>query len=319
MSRQQHRDLMITEIPTADEFRAAGLNQLYLAWHMAMQVGHDHEEAEELAYHLDEQEALAAATEYWTKSQPVLANAFGLVQQAMEMALKGRISAISPFLLIARDPKDWPSKVDSHPVPFSEFRTIDAADLVKVHNTFAATPLDSAFRAFWDNVRRDRNKLMHSVSAKTFEPADLIRSILTAAEALFSDLRWPQVLLNMEANGALAAYGISGDYDYNNVMAQVDIAIRTLTPAEIKRFLGYDKKKRGYICPECWHNANHDAQDDWPALAQLHSKSPSETRLHCIVCNETVEVVRADCKQSNCKGNVLHEGTCLTCLSSIDC
>lgn len=310
---------MITEIPTSAEFHAAGLNQLYLAWHMAMQVTRDHEEAEEHALHLNEQEALEAATEYWTKSQPVLANAFGLIQQAMEMALKGRIAAISPFLLIARDPKDWPGKVDTQPVPFSEFRTLDAADLLKVHNTFALTPLDSEFRAFWDEVRRDRNKLMHSVSAKTFEPADLIRSILTAAEVLFSEVRWPQVLLNMEAEGALAAYGFTGDDDYNNVMAQIDLAVRTLKPAEVKRFLGYDKKRRGYVCPECWHNANRDWQEDWPALAQLHSKSPSETRLHCILCNETVKVVRADCDEANCKGNVVHDGTCLTCLSSQGC
>jgi hypothetical protein len=309
---------MITEIPTSDEFYAAGLNQLYLAWHVAMQVTRDHEEAEEHADHFDEQEAKHAAAEYWTKSQPVLANAFGLIQQAMEMALKGRIAAISPFLLIARDPKDWPSKVDTHAVPFSEFRTLDAADLVKVHNTFAATPLDSEFRAFWDNVRRDRNKLMHSVSAKTFEPADLIRSILTAAEALFSKVRWPQVLLNMEAEGALAAYGFTGDDDYNNVMAQIDLAVRSLTPAEVKRFFGYDKKRRGYVCPKCWRNANRDWQEDWPALAQLRSKSPSETRLHCILCNETVEAVRVDCIEDNCKGNVVHDGTCLTCLSSQD-
>jgi hypothetical protein len=310
---------MISEIPTSAEFHAAGLNQLYLAWHIAMQVARDHEEVEELHDHLDKNEAAAAATEYWTKSQPALANAFGLVQQAMEMALKGRIAAISPFLLIARDPKDWPGHVETRPIPFSEFRTLDAADLVKVHNTFAAAPLNNDFRTFWENVRRDRNKLMHSVPAKTFEPADLIRSILTAAEALFSDKRWPQVLLDMERDGAFAAYGLSGDYDYNHVMGQIDIAIRNLTPAEIKRFLGFDKGRRAYICPACLDRANRDWQEEWPALAQLRSRSSGETRLYCVVCNETAEVVRINCVGPECKGNVIHEMTCLTCLSSQDC
>jgi hypothetical protein len=68
---------MITEIPTASEFQEAGLNQLYLAWQIAMQAVQDYEEAQQLAYEMNEDEAAAAAAAYWSKSQPVLANAFG--------------------------------------------------------------------------------------------------------------------------------------------------------------------------------------------------------------------------------------------------
>jgi hypothetical protein len=75
----------------------------------------------------------SASTDYWFKAQPALANAFGLIQQAMEMALRGRIASISPFLLISRDPKDWPKTVENGAVPFSDFRTLDAADLIMVH------------------------------------------------------------------------------------------------------------------------------------------------------------------------------------------
>jgi hypothetical protein len=165
---------MITEILTASEFQAAGLNQLYLAWQIAMQVVQDYEEANRLVDDInDEADKESASTDYWAKSQPAFANAFGLIQQAMEMALKGRIASVSPFLLISRDPKDWPKGVDTDAVPFSEFRTLDAADLLKVHNVFFAVPLDEHFRTFWDNVRRDRNKIMHSVSSKSFDPATL--------------------------------------------------------------------------------------------------------------------------------------------------
>ena len=34
---------MITEIPTASEFKASGLNQLYLAWQIAIEAVQDHE------------------------------------------------------------------------------------------------------------------------------------------------------------------------------------------------------------------------------------------------------------------------------------
>lgn len=306
---------MITDIPTAADFHMAGLNQLYLAWQIAMRVTHDQQEVEEQAFHLDDEEATAAAAEYWAKSQPVLANAFSLVQQGMEMALKGRIAAISPYLLIARDPKDWPSGVEARQIPFSEFRTLDAADLVRVHNTFSPMPLDDNFRAFWDGVRRDRNKLMHSVPTKTFEPVDLIRSILSAAITLYSEMAWPQWLFQLEAEGAIAAYGLSSDFDYNTVMGQVDVAVQALAPAETKRFFSFDKRQRAYVCPSCWGHANRDWQEDWPTLAQLRSKSPDEGKLHCVVCDQTTMVTRLECVNYRCKGNVIHDAMCLTCLA----
>lgn len=186
---------MITEIPSASEFQAAGINQLYLAWQIAVKAVEDLEEAEALAEDLEDHERLKASAEYWAKSQPALANAFGLVQQAMEMALKGRIATVSPFLLITHDPKDWPKGADTRAIPFSDFRTIDAADLFKVHNAVVEVPLNNEFYTFWNNVRRDRNRIMHSVRPKSFDSATLVRSILTATEKLFDDKRWPQRLL----------------------------------------------------------------------------------------------------------------------------
>jgi hypothetical protein len=307
---------MITEIPTASEFQAAGLNQLYLAWQIAMQAMQDYEAVQDYVA-LDEADQESASTEYWTKSQPALANAFGLVQQAMEMALKGRIASVSPFLLISRDPKDWPKGDDTGAVPFSEFRTLDAADLVKVHNTVSAVPLDKHFRAFWDEVRRDRNTIMHSVSPKSFDPTTLVRTLMTAAHALFADVRWPQRLLDMEAEGKYAAYGLD-DSTQNIVMRQVDIAVRHLTPAENRRFFGYDVKRHSYICPNCYYRANRDAEDSWPALAQFPSKSAGERALHCVVCDETVEVERIACTNPDCQGDVIYDGICFTCVSSQD-
>jgi hypothetical protein len=305
---------MIKEIPTAPEFQAAGLNQLHLAWQIAMQSIQDREAVDGL---VDEADRASASTEYWAKSQPALANAFGLIQQAMEMALKGRIASISPFLLIARDPKHWPKGVETGSVSFSEFRTLDAADLFTVHNAFLQVPLDERFRTFWDSVRRDRNKIMHSVLPKSFDPATLVRTILNAAQALFADVRWPQRLLDMESEGKYAAYGL-GDGTHTGVMRQIEIAVRHLTPAENSQFFGYDVNRRSYVCPSCHDRADRDWHDSWPALAQFPSKSAGERALHCIVCDETVEVERIACTNSDCQGNVIKDGMCLTCVSSQD-
>ena len=186
-----------------------------------------------------------STAEYWRRTQPALANAYSLVQQGMELALKGRIASVSPFLLIG-DPSDWPGRAASEDVSFGDLRTLDAADLVKVHNGVRADRLDETFRAFWDEVRRERNKIMHSVAPRTFDPATLVRTILTAAEALYADLRWPQRLLDMEEDGRLAAFGYIDDVQ-NSVMRQVDDAIRHLQTAEAKRFFGFDKGRRSYV------------------------------------------------------------------------
>jgi hypothetical protein len=151
---------MITEIPTPADFHSAGINQLYLAWEITIQAIGGLEDLKD--YNVEggseKEEAEESTSLFWTKSQPALANAYALVQQAMEMALKGRITETSPYLLIARDPKDWPRGVDKQDVPFSEFRTIDSADLIRLHNTFFSPPLDEQFQSFWSEVRRERNK-----------------------------------------------------------------------------------------------------------------------------------------------------------------
>lgn len=68
---------MITEIPTAEDFRRAGLNQLYLAWQIIMRTTREFEELEGFADHMDDQERAEAQSHYWTSAQPVLANAGG--------------------------------------------------------------------------------------------------------------------------------------------------------------------------------------------------------------------------------------------------
>lgn len=299
---------MITEIPTAREFHATGVNQLYPAWQIAMQAVEDFERIREYA----PDEEGDATTEYWSKSQPALANAFALIQQAMEMALKGRIAEVSPLLLIGRDPKDWPKGVEIREVPFSEFRSVDAADLIKVHNSFCSPPLSKAFQTFWEGVRRDRNQIMHSVRQRNFDPGTLVRTILTAAESLFADVRWTQRLLDMVDDGKYAAYGLNEDTQ-NVVMMQVDIAVRHLSPAEAKRFFSLIGNRRRYLCPVCYDRADRDWQEDFPFFAQLISRSAKEANLHCIVCDETSQVNRTACINPDCRGNVIFEGGCLIC------
>jgi hypothetical protein len=305
---------MITEIPTHEEFHASGVNQLYLAWQIALQALQDVDEydrwaAEEGQY--NKEDATAAASLYWSKLQPALANALGLIQQSVEMALKGRIAKISPFLLISGDPKSWPNDDK----PFSDFRTLDAIDLVKVHNTFCSPRLDDNFQKFWETVRRNRNIIMHSVSRMTFHPKELVRDILVVAEALFAEVRWPERLLGLAADNKYTTHWLDLN-SHEPVVRQVDMAWRHLTPAERKHYLGFEKGRRRYLCPVCLPKMGPDCWDDGvgpPKLAQLKSKMEREAALWCIVCNEHTIVEREKCCVSACKTNVLSSSVCLSC------
>ncbi len=300
---------MIIDIPTPADFHAAGLKQVHLAWQIAMQSVRDYAEAtyDKLADETQED----ATAEFWQRSQPLLANSYSLIQQGMELALKGRIATITPYLLIG-DPKDWPNSVAHGTASFGDFRTIDATDLVKVHNSVLARPLDDEFKAFFDQVRRDRNRIMHSAAPGTFTPRLVVRTILTAVDVLFNDIPWPRRLVQMEYEGKFASLGFADDAQ-NNVLFEIDSAIRQLTPGEAKRFFGFDKKRRAYLCPHCYYEANRDWQDDWPLLAQFKTKTPGATALYCFVCEQTTEVERTACLLDTCKGDVIDEGVCLTC------
>lgn len=293
---------MITEIPTDEEFHDAGVNLLYLAWSLAMDLIRGSEEKYTGA-ELDDD----SLEEYWQKSQTALGNAFSLIQQAMELGIKARIAAVSPFVLIAAEHGKWGD------APFSDFRTIDATDLVRVHNAITTPPLDDRFKAFFDDVRRRRNRLMHSVPKDSFDARTLVVNVLTAAESLFGDTPWPQRCLALEDESRTTLLD-GGENARNNVMGEIELVLDYLQPAETKRFFGLDKKGRLYLCPECFSAANKDFTDDFPALAQLESKAPGETSLRCAACGTVSPVERRACEAKACRGNVLNdEGMCLVC------
>ena len=101
--------------------------------------------------------------EYWASAQKPLSVALALVQQGTELLLKSRIIEVSPFLIFKGDPSLWPSGCDKQEISFSEFKTIDAQDLIRVHDTVVTSRLTEEFKNRYENLRRKRNTIMHTV------------------------------------------------------------------------------------------------------------------------------------------------------------
>jgi hypothetical protein len=166
------------------------------------------------------------------------------------MALKGRIASVSPFLLIAKDARDYPSGSDKADVMFSAFRTIDAADLLRVHNSVFSTRLEDDFRQFWDTVRRQRNKIIHSIVPEPLIKAkDILVHVLSVNDFLHEDQSWPKRrLAYSNTDGFWDAYPQMANYTYGFVLDEMATAVQHLPPSIIKTYLGFDKRARCYIC-----------------------------------------------------------------------
>lgn len=135
---------MIIEIPTSDEFQRAGLGFLNLAVDQVIEL---YDQLEQSGVEEDVRE------EYWESAQQPLATALTLVQQGAEFLLKAKIADVSPFLLIDGSPSSWPRGSDQQDTPFSDFRTIDAHDLPKAHDSVASVRLSEEFKTQFEQLR----------------------------------------------------------------------------------------------------------------------------------------------------------------------
>lgn len=304
---------MVTDIPAADDFRRTGVVYLNMAWTIAIDLClHTEEEYSALAGGCEED----LVTDFWQAAQRPLANAASLLQQATEFLLKGRIAAVSPFLLVAANPRDWPRNVDKEDVPFADFRTIDAQDLVKVHDAVSEERLPRDFAERVGSQRRTRNAVMHTVDKRvTLHADDVLIAILDVSHHLVSPLKWVESRDKyLDETPESVAY--STDFNDGRLIQEFTYVAEALTNSDAKRYLGFFKRQRKYFCAVC-ESASRD-MDLSPETAQLRPNDPTSTTVYCFVCREESAVARRPCCKTSCRGNVVsvEYDYCLICHTS---
>ena len=304
---------MITHIPTPDDFYRTGKELLAYSWDIVVTLLVALDEAE--YYGIDASEV---SEEYWSLSQRQLTTALAIMQQGIEFIIKGRICEVSPFLLISDSPSKWPSPYKLDPIEFSKFRTIDAQDLIKVHDTFSDKCFDDRFNSLFNQLREKRNTIMHSISKSlNIQFGEIIETLLYMHKALFPSESWVAVRRESLQRSPNTELG-SNDYLSNELCRELSIIINLLAPAKVTEYFKIDKNKRAYFCPECHYKANHDTHDFNHKLARLASNSSNCASLYCPVCDQEHEVSRSDCSKkyyADCLGNVISDvyDICLTC------
>jgi hypothetical protein len=302
---------MVINIPKSAEFMEASIELLNQAW----DIIDDLSSGIRRSYYRDWEEE--QVSEYWQTAQPRLRSALALVQQAAEVGLKGRIAAVSPFLLIAGDPDRWPTSTPNG-ISFAEFRTIDAVDLPKVQDLFSAVALSEAYRNHYERTRKLRNESIHGVSvSERLTDIGLFEDILVHFRNLHDGKRWTAERLAYQSTSPLAALH-SSDHAMTFTLLEIDLAVEILPPRVLKQEFGFDKKEgRNYICPDCFNEAGtrDEFANGFVKFAKLEPNTSTSQFVYCFVCNRTSKVHRVDCANTNCTGNVIGDldGRCLTC------
>jgi hypothetical protein len=300
---------MIVDSPSADDFRNGGIDLLGLSWDITIGLLLDLDLAK-----LDESDQ-EMVDDFWIAAQRHLATAVSLAMQGTEFLLKSRICRVSPYLLLGPH-SAWPRGCDSENTPFSDFKTIDAQDLVKVHDVTAREKLSPEFVERFTELRKRRNRLTHSLDKRANLAAkDIFIDILAVSEELIGPAKWPEIREDcLERSPTSAAH--SSDHVSESMYWEFARVLQMLEAKEAKRYFSFDKKSRAYLCPECLHKVEMAKP---VKTAVLRPTGASATSIYCFICRKTTEVVRSECSSDACKGNVIwKEGeTCLSCLRNI--
>jgi hypothetical protein len=298
--------IVVIEIPTSQDFAQASLVTLNLAWDIAVELSARFRAAIDYDLH----DVGEIGDDYWSRAQRRLGHAVTLVHQSLELAVKSRIVGISPYLLIANDVNGFP-KLRPSGIPFSEFKTLDAKDLVRVHDVYSAERMDDEWIEFFESNRRLRNQLIHGVGK-----ADRISEIQVFSDVLRTIRLMPQLTSNWSAarldylkSQTAEAVVDMEHYPLADLLSELDIVTKLLPRKVLQDSLGFDKKQRRYICPgACYTDMQQSgrfASQDMVRLAQLKPNTPTSDSLACMACGTFHAVTRSGCLNKQCPSNVI--------------
>ncbi|MBL4884986.1 MAG: hypothetical protein JKY95_10690 [Planctomycetaceae bacterium] len=304
---------MIKDIPTREEFEEQGMTLLNHAWDTVVERLFDYPDLKEFGESIEDEQK----DHYDSASQKPLAIATALLQQGTEFLVKAAIAEVSPFLLIAGNAQSWPKKCDTTDTSFSAFKTANAENLIRIHNTVATTRFTDTFTRNFAQMRRVRNTVFHSVDRNLrFSEKDIIQSILTITSELQGPGKWMVSREKYLESTPLAAFVTEGHG--SNLVREFQLLIDLLENSDLQRHFDFDKRQRRYLCPECKLSCSEYYPDIEPRTAQLKPNSQSSCTVYCVVCRATTRVLRKPCNCTPCRGNVINSSKefdpeCLTC------
>lgn len=261
--------------------------------------------------------------EYWRAANQTLVSAYSVVQQATEFFLKGLIAEVSPYLLLSGAPSSWPKNCDKSDMAFSEFRTIDAQDLLRLHDVVVNPRLSDHFRTWYEGMRKERNRILHMVHSNvSISPEKLIISILKCHNHFIGQKSWLSsrlTYLDRSPENSIKYIRELGQHKgYSRFKIHVEIGeiVDILKPKEVREYFDHNKRSKSFMCPECvdamrkmdFFELDHHA-------IYLHPYQKHENSYRCFICGYEGVTCKDYCINRSCGERTIDETykSCIKC------
>lgn len=313
---------MISDFPTQDDFFTSAEGYLNSSWREVIELLTEFDEVKDV---IDDSPYANEALHYWRSAKQTLISATALVQQAVEFYIKGRIVSVSPFLLISSSPSSWPKGCHRNNIPFSSFRTIDAQDLIKVHDTVCEERFTDKFIQWNEALRVTRNRVIHTVD-KSLEvkPEELIEYILFAFRYFSNKENWFESrvkhLNNTPTNSIRFLRELDDHQSYltSQILREFKVSVNCLTPSKVLEYFSFQKKKNSYHCPRCYQTVSkmdhfeHDFLEDSGKTYQINEATGI---YQCCICHYTGKFSSNQCVDDDCESLCVDSssGLCVSC------
>lgn len=303
---------MIINQPTKEDFENIAKQCLTQAFNIVYEIDKD------LKYFEDVDDR-----DVWYYNLRNLSTSLILIHQAIESFLKSSICEKTPLLLIELKRTDWPSMPNSVDKDFNELFTIGGDSLIRTYcSVVDSTKVNSNLTDFIEEIRIARNKIIHGVARDNIDPPYLLRSILKTYNFFLGVDSWWLTIRDHYLNNPIFGK-FNNDFEEASLIDKLDYAEKKITTAELKNYFSLDLDSRRYYCPWCMDSLEEEDQEletKWALL--IPQKRTGATKIKCINCQRDNIVIREDCPETDCRGNVLFQGDdriiCLTCNSEKD-
>jgi hypothetical protein len=156
---------------------------------------------------------------------------------------------------------------------------------------------------------------MHTVDRSLeFTAKEIILLILEGVHELVGPMRWMGIRREYADRTPASAIG-ANEFLESQTIREADQLVDLLSRGELRKYFGFLKNQRAYLCPVCRSRERY--RDHLLFTAQLHPNTPASTNLYCFVCEQSTPVRRMACAETGCRGNVIGieelELQCLTC------
>jgi len=294
---------VIENIPTADELLTVSLRLYFKAWSEITTIVTEWERYSGLStpdwspergfFYLDGENGSGDDTtsewrDYIEAAQSDLQGIYTLIQQSQEIGLKARICEISPYLLLKRtDVKA--TDPNTYTWDFTDFPTIDASELIRVHNTFCSTLLSKDFQTMFDEIRRNRNKISHlGIYRRAIDPQVIIDILQTHYKELYPERRWMEDRLHFATLHRWADYADSDYNERSDLFHELWLLLPGLSDAQYSWLMGHDREELRFICFSCSSHARLGGHQPYETDVPTAFRIGETLNVRCVICDGTL-------------------------------